>query len=55
MAVAAAAVLPPRAAAVVMKTPAATAMVGAQRVHNEVFTKINKGNAIGEGNDDADN
>jgi hypothetical protein len=33
------AVLPPRAAAVVMKTPAATAMAGAQTINNQLKTQ----------------
>jgi len=33
------AVLPPRAAAVVMKTPAATAMAGAQTINNQLKTR----------------
>ncbi len=34
------AVLPPRAAAVAMKTPAATAMVGAQTINNQLKTAM---------------
>ncbi len=49
----AAAVLPPRAAAVAMKTPAVNAMAGAQTTINSQLKSINS-NGDGNGNNDDD-
>ena len=48
------AVLPLRTAAVAMKTPAATAIAGAQTINNQQSTKSSAGDSNRKGNDDSD-
>jgi hypothetical protein len=53
--VTATAVLPPRSAAVAMKTPASTAMEGAHTINNQQSTKSSDGNDDKNGDDNSNN